>query len=66
MHKRPSLTEAIQVLTQLAPINSECEEALAEYYRIKADGEEFFAGRMVVDIVDHYYHVLSTKGIAHG
>lgn len=66
MHKRPSLSEALQVLKQLAPINDECGEALDEYYSFKAQGEEFFAARMVVDIVDHYYHVLSTKGLAHG
>jgi hypothetical protein len=31
-----------------------------------SEGNEFFAARMVVDIVDHYYHILETKGIAHG
>lgn len=66
MHKRPSLSEAIQVLTQLAPINDECKCALEDYYTYKAQGDEFFGARMIVDIVDHYYHVLSTKGLAHG
>jgi hypothetical protein len=66
MHKRPSLSEAIQVLTKLAPINEECNEALTEYYSLKAQGHEFFAARIAVEIVDHYYHVLSTKGLAHG
>ena len=66
MHKRPSLSEALQVLIKLAPINEECDEALEEYYRLKAQGQEFFAARIAVEIVDHYYHILSTKDIVHG
>lgn len=66
MHKRPNLSEAVQVLTKLAPINDDCSEALDEYYRLKNKGQEFLAARIAVEIVDHYYHVLSTKGLAHG
>jgi hypothetical protein len=66
MHKRPKLIEALQVLKSLAHINEECAEALEEYNNFLAQGQEFFAARFVVDIVDHYYHVLDSKGIAHG
>ena len=66
MHKRPSLSESLQVLKTLSPINADCNEALQEYYNLKAEGQEFFAARIAVEIVDHYYHVLSTKGLAHG
>ena len=66
MHKRPTLNESIKVLTDLAPINEDCAEALDEYYSLKQQGHEFFAARIAVEIVDHYYHVLDTKGLAHG
>ena len=66
MHKRPKLQEAIDVLQKLSPKNEDCNSALTEYYEMVNEGEEFFAARMVVDIVDHYYHILDTKGIAHG
>jgi len=66
MHKRPKLQEAIDVLQNLSAKNEDCESALSEYYDMVNKGEEFFAARMVVDIVDHYYNILDTKGIAHG
>ena len=66
MHKRPKLREAIQVLQTLSTANEDCSSALTEYYEMVSNGSEFFAARMVVDIVDHYYHILETKGIAHG
>ena len=66
MHKRPKLQEAIDVLQNLSAKNEDCYSALTEYYEMVNEGEEFFAARMVVDMVDHYYHILDTKGIAHG
>ena len=66
MHKRPKLREAIEVLQNLSPANEDCVSALAEYHEMVSNGSEFLAARMVVDIVDHYYHILETKGIAHG
>ena len=66
MHKRPKLQEAIQVLQNLSPSNEDCASALSEYHDMVSNGDEFFAARIVVDIVDHYYHILDSKGIAHG
>jgi hypothetical protein len=66
MHKRPKLQEAIDVLHNLSPSNEDCASALQEYHEMVSKGNEFFAARMIVDIVDHYYHILETKGIAHG
>lgn len=66
MHRRPKLTEAIQTLTSLAAISSEAASALQQYYEMRAEGLDFEACRMVVDIIDHHYHILDTKGIAHG
>ena len=66
MHKRPKLQEAIEVLQKLSNKNEDCDSALTEYHEMVAEGQEFFAARMIVDMVDHYYHILDTKGIAHG
>jgi hypothetical protein len=66
MHRRPSLTEALAVISKLAHLNEDCEETLIAYNNMKTEGKEFDAARMVVDIVDHYYHVLESKGIVNG
>jgi|TARA_R110000803_G_scaffold128246_1_gene195667 hypothetical protein len=66
MHKRPKLQEAINVLKKLSDQNEDCASALSEYNQMIDNGDEFFAARMIVDIVDHYYHILDTKGIVHG
>ena len=66
MHRRPKLQEAIEVLQTIAINNEDAQIALADYFNLIARGEEFLASRMVVDIVDHYYHLLDLKGIAHG
>jgi len=66
MHRRPKLLEAIEVLKSLSASNEDAQTAIADYYNLIANGEEFLASRMVVDIVDHYYHLLDLKGIAHG
>lgn len=66
MHKRPSLSEALTVLKKLSGISDESKDALETYNIMKAEGEEFLAARIVVDIVDHYYHVCETKGLSHG
>jgi hypothetical protein len=66
MHRRPKLTEAIEVLRSLSPINEDALQAIVDYNDLVAQGQEFVASRMVVDIVDHYYHLLDLKGIAHG
>lgn len=66
MHKRPRLEEAVQLLTKLSHISEEAASALQQYHDMRAQGLIFEAARMVVDIIDHHYHNLSTKGIAHG
>ena len=66
MHKRPSLYEALTVIKRLAPLSEDCNQALKDYNSMKSNGDEFLASRMIVDIVDHYYHLLDNKGIAHG
>lgn len=66
MHRRPKLNEAIEVLRSLSPINEDALQAIVDYNDLVAQGQEFVASRMVVDIVDHYYHLLDLKGIAHG
>ncbi len=53
MHKRPSLSEArtlLQVDNQY--------DVLDEYVQLKKSHSEFFAARFVVDIVDHYNHLM--------
>jgi len=66
MHKRPRLAEALQVLSSLSKISADAASALQQYYDMREEGMDFEACRMVVDIIDHHYHILSTKGIAHG
>lgn len=62
MHKRPSLKEALSVLTKLSSINDDCAQALLDYKHMKTINE-FDAARMVVDIVDHYNHIIETQGL---
>ncbi len=66
MHKRPRLAEALQTLTALSAISTEAAEAVQQYHDMRAEGMHFEAARMVVDIIDHHYHLLDVKGIAHG
>lgn len=67
MHRRPKLKEAVEVLTTLANkyANEDAKSALQEYHALR-ESNEFLAARTVVDIVDHYYHLLSVAGVAHG
>lgn len=65
MRKRPSLNEALAVLNQYKDINSECEDALVTYNNCK-ETNEFFAARLVIEIVDHFYHIVDTEGLKHG
>lgn len=60
MHKRPSLVEALDVLKKYQYISNDCLEALQDYNKLKQTNE-FQAARMVVDIVDHFYHTQSVK-----
>lgn len=66
MHRRPKLLEAIEVLKTVSIHNEDAQAAIADYYSLMSRGEVFTASRMIVDIVDHYYHLLDLKGIAHG
>lgn len=66
MHRRPKLKEAIEVLQNLSLHNEDAQIAIADYNSLMSSGQEFLASRMVVEIVDHYYHLLDLKGIAHG
>jgi hypothetical protein len=63
MHRRPKLLEAIEVLQTISVHNEDAQSALADYNNLMANGEIFTASRMVVDIVDHYYHL---QGVANG
>lgn len=67
MHRRPKLQEAIEVLKTLANkySNEDAADALHMYNVMKTDNE-FIAALAVVDIVDHYYHLLDLKGVQHG
>lgn len=56
MHRRPSLQESISVLDSLKHISAEVSDLLEEYYTLKEAGQEFLAGRLVVEVVDFYYH----------
>lgn len=66
MHRRPGLKEAIQVLTTLSTkySNEDATTALQDYDTLKTTNE-FQAARMVVDIVDHYYHAMGSKGLTY-
>jgi hypothetical protein len=63
MHRRPKLHEAIEVLQTISAHNDDAQAALADYNNLMANDQVFLASRMVVDIVDHYYHL---QGISHG
>jgi hypothetical protein len=63
MHRRPKLHEAIEVLQTISTHNEDAQAAMADYNNLMDRGEIFTASRMVVDIVDHYYHL---QGISHG
>lgn len=63
MHRRPKLSEAIEVLQTISIHSEDAQAALADYNNLMARGEIFTASRMVVDIVDHYYHL---QGVAYG
>jgi len=60
MHKRPSLQEALTVLKRYSGVSEDCADALCDYHRIK-QYNQFLAARMVVDIVDHFYHISETS-----
>jgi len=66
MHKRPRLAEAIAVLESVSSISTEAVEALEQYYEMREQGLIFEACRMVVDIVDHHNHNMSTAGVVNG
>lgn len=61
MHRRPKLAEAIKLLQSLSDHNKDALQAVTDYNQLMADGQEFTASRMVVDIVDHFYHLLDIK-----
>lgn len=64
MHRRPKLLEALNVLEKLAATNTDASAALQDYAYMLSQDNQFAASRMVVDIVDHFYHLLDKKGIA--
>jgi hypothetical protein len=53
MHKRPSLSEALTLLR----VNNQYD-VLDEYLQLQDSHGEFFAARFVVDIADHYNHLM--------
>jgi predicted nuclease of restriction endonuclease-like RecB superfamily len=66
MHKRPRLEEALAVLEAAATISTDAVQAIEQYHEMRAQGLIFEACRMVVDIVDHHYHLMSTAGVVNG
>lgn len=62
MHRRPKLKEAINVLHTLSAHNEDALQAIVDYNDLMARGQQFTASLMVVDIVDHFYHLLDVKG----
>lgn len=66
MNKRPRLNQAIEALKSLAHISDEAQQAMTDYYDMRAQGLDFEACRMVVDIIDQHYKLLDEAGIAHG
>lgn len=65
MHRRPKLKEAIEVLQSLSTHNEDALQAIVDYNSLMSTGQEFTASRMVVEVVDYYYHLLATKGLVH-
>jgi predicted nuclease of restriction endonuclease-like RecB superfamily len=66
MHKRPRLAEALKVLEAASSISPDAKEAVEQYHEMRAQGLIFEACRMVVDIVDHHNHLMSTMGVVNG
>lgn len=52
MHPRPRLQEALAVLQQHAP------DVIEEYHEMCESHGEFFAARFVIDVVDHFNHLM--------
>lgn len=61
MHRRPRLKEAIEILQQLSHISEYAAESLDDYHHLLSQGKEFAAAHLVVEIVDHYYHLIGVK-----
>lgn len=57
MHKRPSLSEALSVLNNLKRFSVDSAEVLEEYQLLCNSGQQFLGARLVVDSVDHFYHL---------
>lgn len=66
MHKRPSLNEAVNTLTQLSNISTDAKSALEQYHTMREQGLDFYACKMVVDIVAYHNHNMSVLGAANG
>ena len=66
MHRRPGLKEALSVLESYAALNVEAAEVLQEYKTLCLDNQEFFAARLVVEIVDHFYHINGIGEVSNG
>jgi hypothetical protein len=60
MHKRPNLKEALQVLVKYSVLNKDAAEALELYEILLKQKQEFLAARLVVEIVDLFYHKTET------
>lgn len=66
MHRRPNLKEALDILSHYSDISIEAAEMLAEYKTLCENDQEFFAARLVVEVVDHFYHINDVKGVFNG
>lgn len=60
MHKRPSLSEALNTLRKYSDVSDDCALALEEYSQL-VKTNEFLAARYVVDIIDHFNHIQATN-----
>lgn len=66
MHRRPRLKEAVQLLQQLSKVSPDAAQAIEEYNQLLVKGYEFAAAHLVVEIIDHYYHLNNVQECANG
>lgn len=65
MNKRPSLTEALALLSTHIS-NVDCKHMLDTYNTLVSENKEFLAGRMVIETVHQYYLSTNTGLVSNG
>lgn len=64
MQKRPSLREALNIIKSYSNYNSECANLLVEYDQLVSKGQEFLAGRFVIETVVDFQSNLANTAIS--